>query len=552
MSKIVVLNSGGFDSVVLMNFLHTLEGEREIFSLHFIYGARNAKQQEACVDKVCEKCGAVNTKINLPPFSWTKNNFYEDNWEYETQYLEYRNLIFLSYALSYAQSIGADRIYLATLKSGNYPDTSEVFFKGLNSFSVPLTNIEIITPFSHIEDKSEMLQYAILTGVKVGDYFSCDTPLENGERCGECLDCKSLDVVDEYLSLNHPFKALYQSDWNYEDKTFIKQLRVIPNNREVRALINNMCQLRCEHCFYGFDEMAEKQVDRETYYETLKDLVLKHGFTSIHFSGKEPLMGDDILYYARRIHEDNLPCQFHAVTNGIEVPNKISALKEYGIEKIFLSVDELFGDNGVRHVSNIADKAINSCNAVGVPVEVFIDLHHGNYNHVGEIISSLYHKGVKLFYVRTIRSIGNAVCQDKLTGEQLYNALQSISQCTEELKDVDVIYSISSEYISEVMQCHQLEQIILNLDSCYSVAYSPQITLELERYCNRYHDITLTPDGYVLGCASEVSRPDYNRISAGNIKRDSIDNILLRGLELRCMCAGCFSDDNYSCVANKL
>ena len=36
MSKIVVLNSGGFDSVVLMEYLHFIQEENEIYSLHFL------------------------------------------------------------------------------------------------------------------------------------------------------------------------------------------------------------------------------------------------------------------------------------------------------------------------------------------------------------------------------------------------------------------------------------------------------------------------------------------------------------------------------------
>ena len=51
-TKVIVLCSGGFDSVTLMNYLHILEEENEIYSLHFLYGARNEKQQLECVNKV--------------------------------------------------------------------------------------------------------------------------------------------------------------------------------------------------------------------------------------------------------------------------------------------------------------------------------------------------------------------------------------------------------------------------------------------------------------------------------------------------------------------
>lgn len=552
MEKIVVLNSGGFDSITLLGFLHDIEEvKEEIHSLHFLYGARNESQQEKCVDKACEKYGAVNMKVKLPPFSWTSSKFFNSGYDYNTQYLEYRNLIFLSYALSYAQSIGASKIYLATLKSGGYPDTSELFFKGLNSFSQPLTGIEILTPFADIECKEELLQYAILTGMTPGDYFSCDTPKESGERCGECLDCQALNWIDNELEINHPFKALYQSGFDYEDKTFIEQLRKIPKNREVRALINNECQLKCSHCFYGFDKMASEKVDKETYYNALKELVLEHGFTNIHFSGKEPLIGDDLEYYAERIKQDNLPCTFNVVTNGILIPQKIKRLEELGIEKIFLSVDDVFNTNGVRTVSNVTRKALNACNEVGVPVEVFIDLHYNNYLKVGNIVKYLAKEyGVKDFFVRTIRSIGNAVDQDKLTGDKLYEVFLQLENVTKN-GDVNVMFSISSEYVTEVLEHDRFTEIISVLDSMYTLNYSSTFRVFLERYCERYSDITLTPDGYVLGCASEVSRSDYDKFATGNITETPLPDILNKGVELRCSCASWFPKKCCSCMVNK-
>ena len=195
MSKIVVLNSGGFDSVVLMNYLHTILGEENIHSLHFLYGANNEKQQLECVNKVCEKLGAVNKVIKLPLIDWTASNFFTDT-EYEVgaQYLEYRNLIFLSYALSYAEAIKADRIYLAFINNSHYPDTSIEFLQGLNSFCQPASGITIDAPFI-FDSKYRLGHIANYLGITSDDYFSCDKPTPDGRPCGECLDCKTLEEV---------------------------------------------------------------------------------------------------------------------------------------------------------------------------------------------------------------------------------------------------------------------------------------------------------------------------------------------------------------------
>ena len=166
MSKIVVLNSGGFDSITLMNYLHTIQEEKEIYSLHFLYGANNEKQQLECVNKVCEKVGAVNKVIQLPPIDWTQSKFFNDG-EYtaSSQYLEYRNLIFLSYALSYAEAIGADKVYLALINNSQYPDTSLEFLQGLNYFCEPASGIYIDAPFI-FDNKLRLGHIAKYLGIK--------------------------------------------------------------------------------------------------------------------------------------------------------------------------------------------------------------------------------------------------------------------------------------------------------------------------------------------------------------------------------------------------
>lgn len=553
MEKTVVLNSGGFDSITLINYLYLFENKKNIHSLHFLYGANNEKQQLECVNKVCDKFGIINKVIKLPKIDWTHNDFYKNSgYNYEKQYLEYRNLIFLSYALSYAESIGATEIYLAVLNNGNYHDTNDIFFKGLNSFSEKLSNISIKTPFSKM-NKEDLLQYSIVCGMKLNDYFSCDKPNLQGNKCEKCGSCLELKWIEDILKVDTPFKALYQSYFDYKNKDFIEQLKEVPKKgREVRALINNECQLRCKHCFYGFDHMYSSKVPKEVYYNTLKELVIKYNFENIHFSGKEPLFDDTILYYAENIYKDNLPCTFDLVTNGINISKYIKKLKDYGINKIFISIDDVFKTNGVRSIEGVYENAIKSCKDNYVPIEVFIDLHKNNYKNIYKILSHLYlNYGVIKFFIRTIRSIGNAENQELLTGKDLYRVFNQIKQFTGEYKNTFVSYYISSEYIPIINGFEPFKNIVTIMDSLYSDYYYENFYFVIERFCNRYKDITITPDGYVLGCASEVSNKNYWKYSAGNILSNSLEDILKKGNEIRCHNASKFPDKNYSCMVNK-
>ena len=200
MSKAVVLNSGGFDSVVLLHYLKRIQGENDLHSLHFLYGAKNEKQQLSRVDKVCKDLNIPNKVISLPKIDWSSHQFFEDNdHSYENNYLEYRNLIFLSYALSYAEAIKADKVYIALLNHNIYPDTTIDFLRGINSFS-EINGISVDAPFI-FDNKTRLGHIASYLGLNSSDYFSCDYPKE-GNPCGVCPDCVALEEIRNILNKN--------------------------------------------------------------------------------------------------------------------------------------------------------------------------------------------------------------------------------------------------------------------------------------------------------------------------------------------------------------
>ena len=93
MKKVVVLNSGGFDSSVLINDVCSLfeDENTEVYSLHFLYGAPNEREQKKCVKKMCDRLGVENVVIRLPKIKWSKSKFYNIKaTDYESNYLEYR------------------------------------------------------------------------------------------------------------------------------------------------------------------------------------------------------------------------------------------------------------------------------------------------------------------------------------------------------------------------------------------------------------------------------------------------------------------------------
>lgn len=198
MEKVVVLNSGGFDSTVLLHYVKDYYPVAEIHSLHFSYGQRSSEEELKWSEYNAKKLGAKIKNITLPKFDWTKSTFYDEIYDYEGQYLEWRNLIFIAYAFSYAEAIGANKVFCAFFKSGSYKDISRAFIHGISAVG---NNIEVIAPFSdmELEFKDYLIPFAVAYNIEPGTFHSCDI---SNIPCGKCIDCVALEPIIKELKIN--------------------------------------------------------------------------------------------------------------------------------------------------------------------------------------------------------------------------------------------------------------------------------------------------------------------------------------------------------------
>ena len=533
MSKILALCSGGFDSVLMLNYIRTFSKDDEITTLFFDYGQKNVKKERFCAKKVSRKLDCKYMEIRLPKFIWTSSEFYNQGFSGDKEELEARNLVFMSFALSVCISQGIDTMYMAVLKSLGYYDTSEDFLSKIRGIFSD-NGISIETPFSDVY-KEELDLLAFELGISPDDFFSCDNPV-HGKPCGECPDCKILQDIMNHASLNTPAKV-WAKTFDPEDERFQNLIRTSPIT-EMRVLVNNDCQLHCKHCYYGFDSMKEPRLSLDEFkrvFEQAKEL----GIGEYHFSGKEP-MYDDFMFEVADVLKQVIPfADLTVVTNGITVPKYAEKLKQYGFSKVFLSVDDVGDSSFYRSVSNVTDKALTALNEVGIPVQVFIDLHERNFDKVDSIMDFLHTKyGVKEFYVRTLSLIGNAVENGirVLTGEELNTTHSLILKYSSENPDVEVRFTLMAPYVYDLLfsEAHtELKDCVDRLITLGTLHLTDNYSIFPETYCGKYESqITLTPDGFIHGCASEVSNREYDKLSPGNVRTTPLKDLIKSGKEM--------------------
>jgi 7-cyano-7-deazaguanine synthase len=210
LKKAVVLLSGGLDSATTLAIARSKAFD--CYALTFRYGQRHKPEIEAA-KKVAHSLGAVQHRIiniDLASFGGSaltdsaievpKNraNLAELS-EIPLTYVPARNIIFLSYALAWAEILGAFDIFIGAnaIDFSGYPDCRPEFIaafektanlataaaiqgKGRSQINSPIINMK----------KAEI----ILTGTKLGvDYsltHSCYEPDQYGRSCGHCDSCR--------------------------------------------------------------------------------------------------------------------------------------------------------------------------------------------------------------------------------------------------------------------------------------------------------------------------------------------------------------------------
>ena len=198
--KALLLLSGGIDSATLLAKLY--DEKYETYALSFNYGQKHSVELDYAIQLGKDYALKEHIILDLPNESFISsaliNKELKPN-EFNTvddlvsgfvnSYVPFRNMIFLSFALSIAESNNIDQIFVGFNKddSINYWDCKENFINHINIISGLNTTIKIKSPFINLSKKEVVLLGKSL-GVDYDNTISCYQPIGNVE-CGCCLSC---------------------------------------------------------------------------------------------------------------------------------------------------------------------------------------------------------------------------------------------------------------------------------------------------------------------------------------------------------------------------
>lgn len=207
--KAVLLLSGGLDSATALAIARA-EGF-EVFALSFAYGQRHAYELEAAA-RVAAALGAREHRvitIDLGGFGGSaltedaiavpKDRKAEDMAHgIPVTYVPARNTVFLSFALAWAEVLGAHDIFIGVnaLDYSGYPDCRPEFIRAYEAMANLATasgaggaHMRIHAPLIDMS-KAQIIQKGLSLGVDYALTTSCYDPDGQGRACGRCDACQ--------------------------------------------------------------------------------------------------------------------------------------------------------------------------------------------------------------------------------------------------------------------------------------------------------------------------------------------------------------------------
>lgn len=202
----IVLLSGGLDSATVLAIAR--DRGYSCHALAFDYGQRHRHELEAC-KRVASTLGAASHRVFSLDATAFAGSALTDNiavpkdrnetemTEIPATYVPARNLVFLSVALAYAESLSATDIFIGVnaIDYSGYPDCRPAFIESFThtanlatKLGVDGNAIRIHTPLMEMT-KAQIITIGTELGVDYALTHSCYDPSAEGLACGRCDSC---------------------------------------------------------------------------------------------------------------------------------------------------------------------------------------------------------------------------------------------------------------------------------------------------------------------------------------------------------------------------
>ena len=195
-----MLLSGGMDSCVCAALVAR---DYDAAALHVSYGQRTEEREQQSFIAICDRLRIHNRlMIKNEALEMIGGSALTDEsiavpraeavgHSIAVTYVPFRNAHFLAAAVSWAEVLGAEKVYIGAVEpdSSGYPDCRPAYYKAFNEVVKAGTkdgNIEIVTPLIAMR-KAEIVRLGLELGAPFDLTWSCYSRAD--QACGICDSC---------------------------------------------------------------------------------------------------------------------------------------------------------------------------------------------------------------------------------------------------------------------------------------------------------------------------------------------------------------------------
>ena len=203
-SRAVVLLSGGMDSCVCAALAAR---DCAVAALHVSYGQRTEARERQSFLAICQRLNIHETLLvrnealrAIGGSALTDESIavptgapaaHAPGQEIPVTYVPFRNAHFLAVAVSWAEVLGAEKIYIGAVEqdSSGYPDCRPAYYEAFNRVIQTGTKagtVEIVTPLIRLR-KAEIVRVGLELGAPFDLTWSCYS--RQDQACGVCDSC---------------------------------------------------------------------------------------------------------------------------------------------------------------------------------------------------------------------------------------------------------------------------------------------------------------------------------------------------------------------------
>jgi 7-cyano-7-deazaguanine synthase len=211
MPPCIVVLSGGLDSCVVAAQAVALFGKEKVFALHYQYGQKTERREFHAFQDICKDLGIsishrlvasnhalgriggsalTDDTIEVPAYPLIASPGAGIPTSVPVTYVPFRNAHMLCLAVSWAEVIGANRIYVGSVESDTSPDAKPAFIEAFNKVialgTKPGVSINVQGP---VMDMSKEMVVKMGLQYKAPMHLSWSCYQSETVPCGTCKPC---------------------------------------------------------------------------------------------------------------------------------------------------------------------------------------------------------------------------------------------------------------------------------------------------------------------------------------------------------------------------